>query len=176
MDIPGLVPPIGLTQANGGAAIVDTARLLLGINYSEESPNGSDGDGHDWMPGDPWPLELDCSGLVTVVCRRVGLFSISNGNANDQWQQRLGGLVHPSEDLKPGDIGAFLGSKNVPGYAGHTGVVVGYDRLTRQGILLSAYTTATGVCEIPMNRDQVNNGTNGLGVIGFYRPANRFPA
>jgi hypothetical protein len=165
-----------LDQSTGGAEIVDTARLLIGIHYSEESPNGSDGDGHDWMPGDPWPLDLDCSGLVTVVCRRVGLFSISNGNANMQWQQALGGIVHPSEDLKLGDLGFFLGSKNIPGYAGHTGVIVDYDRLTRQGVLLSAYTTADGVCEIAMNRDQVHNESNGLGVIGFTRPANRFPA
>jgi hypothetical protein len=168
----GVLP--GLTRKNGGDAMVLTARLLLGIKYSMQSPVGSDGDGHDWIPGDPWPDALDCSGLVVVVCRRVGLFSISNENADLQWLQHLGGRIHPSKPLEPGDIGSFMGIENIPGYVGHTGIVTEYNTHTKVGTLLSAYTTEDGVCEIPFDRNQTTNEENGLGVVGFYRPAARF--
>lgn len=166
---------MGYTRENGGAAIAAEAKRLLGIGYSEQSPVGSDGDGHDWMPGERWPTKLDCSGTVVVVLRSVGLHAISNGSAEDQWLQHLGGIVHPSEVLRVGDIGAFLGVNNTPGYAGHTGVVTEFDHMTHEGVLLSAYDTQLGVCDIRFSRLQHDNGTNGLGVVGFYRPANRFP-
>ena len=156
-----------------GALIVSTARLLLGTAYSEQSPIGSDGDGHDWMPGEPWPNHLDCSGSVVVVCRRAGFHAISNGSANDQWLQHLGGIVHFNEPLLPGDIGCFMGIENRPGYAGHTGIVENYDPHTRTGTLLNAYDTQKGFCSLFFNRNQTTNESNGLGVVGFYRPANR---
>ena len=162
-----------MDRSEGAALIVSTARLLLGTPYSEQAPHGSDGDGHDWTPGDPWPNHLDCSGSVVVCLRRVGLHAISNGSANDQWLQHLGGRVHPSEPLEPGDIGCFMGIENTPGYAGHTGIVAEYNHDTRTGLLLNAYDTASGFIELAFNRNQVHNEDNGLGVVGFYRPANR---
>ena len=175
LHAPPSTPPPTPREA-AAALIVATAEALLHTPYSEQSPAGSDGDGHDWMPGDPWPTRVDCSGEVVVCLRRAGFFSISNGNANDQWRQHLGGIVHPSQPLLPGDVGCFLGSDNTPGYAGHTGIVAEYDHETRTGLLLNAYDSERNNCEIPFNRDQVHNLSNGLGVVGFYRPANRVAA
>lgn len=134
---------------------------------------GSDGDGHDWLPGMAWPLDLDCSGTDVVCARSAGLGAFSNGNANDQWRQHLGGIVHPSHRLLPGDFGFFLGSDNTPGYAGHTGIVESFNHLTHTGVLLNAYDTEMGFCRINFSRLQKTNESNGLGVVGFTRPANR---
>lgn len=160
-------------RQTAAALIVSTGLVLLGTVYSMQSPQGSDGDGHDWMPGDPWPTFLDCSGFVVVCLRRAEFGAINNGNANDQYLQHLGGLVHPSLPLQPGDVGSFLGAENIPGYAGHTGIVSRYDERTRTGTLVNAYNQVLNTCEIPFNRDQTTNGDNGLGVLGFYRPVNR---
>ena len=159
---------------DGGALIVQFARTQIGKPYSEQSPPGSFADGHLWQPGDPLPLEYDCSGLTHTSAVEVGISAFSPGNANDQWLQRLGGLVPDSEPLRPGDFGAFLGSENTPGYAGHTGIVATYNPATKEGTLVNAYDTQMGVCEIPFTRPQITNG-NGLGVLGFYRPANVLP-
>jgi hypothetical protein len=59
------------------------------------------------------------------------------------------------------------------GYAGHTGIVENYDPHTRTGTLLNAYDTQKGFCSLFFNRNQTTNESNGLGVVGFYRPANR---
>lgn len=162
-----------MTKEQAAKLIVSTAVDLLGTRYSEQSPVGSDGDGHDWMPGDPWPNHLDCSGSIVVCLRRAGFKAISNGNAEDQWKQHLGGIVHPNEPLEPGDIGCFLGIENIPGYAGHTGIVETFNHTLHTGTLLNAYDTQKGFCRLPFNRLQVTNETNGLGVVGFYRPVNR---
>ena len=164
------------TRQNGGAAIVKFALTQVGKGYSEQSPSGSEGDGHLWYPGEPLPTVYDCSGFVCTCLRSVGIHAISNGNAQDQWKQHLGGIIPAQNPLMPGDVGAFLGSENVPGYAGHTAIVVTYDHVSRVGTLVNAYDTEKGVCEIAFDRPQVHNGNNGLGVLGFYRPANRFPS
>jgi hypothetical protein len=162
-------------QETKAALIVSTALILLERRpgYSEQSPIGSEGDGHDWLPDDPWPDALDCSGTDVVCVRRAGFGAFSNGSANDQWLQHLGGIVHPSQILLPGDLGFFLGIENRPGYAGHTGVVESFNPITHSGLLLNAYDSAKGFCRIPFNRLQTTNETNGLGVVGFTRPANR---
>jgi hypothetical protein len=108
-----------------------------------------------------------------VCARSAGLGAFSNGNANDQWRQHLGGIVHPSHRLLPGDLGFFLGSDNTPGYAGHTGIVESFNHLTHTGVLLNAYDTEMGFCRINFSRLQKTNESNGLGVVGFTRPANR---
>lgn len=156
-----------------GNAIVAFALTQLGKPYSEQSPVGSDGDGHLWKLGEPFPDAWDCSGLVVVSCLRARIPLISRGSANDQWLQHLGGVVQPHVKLQAGDVGCFMGAENRPGYAGHTGIVVSYNAKTRTGVLANAYDTQRGVCLIAFNRDQVTNEDNGLGVIGFYRPANR---
>jgi hypothetical protein len=153
--------------------IVKFALSQVGKGYSEQSPNGSDGDGHLWNLGEPFPDVYDCSGLVVTSCIHARIPAISRGNANDQWIQHLGGVVPENVDLQPGDIGCFMGANNVPGYAGHTGIVVSYDSKTRSGVLVNAYDTQRGVCTIAFDRGQSTNQANGLGVIGFYRPANK---
>lgn len=161
------------TREEAAALIVSTAVVLLGTPYSEQSPPGSFEDGHEWMPGDPWPKKIDCSGSIVVCLRRAGFGAINNGTANDQWLQHLGGIVHSNEPLLPGDIACFLGINNTPGYAGHTGIVEEYDHVTKLGLLLNAYDTAQGFCRLEFNRLQHTNGDNGLGVVGCYRPVNR---
>lgn len=168
-----LPTPIPHPVSNIGVEMVTFARTQIGKPYSEQSPNGSEGDGHLWYPGEPFPTHYDCSGLIVTVLRRFGFHAISNGTAQDQWKQHLGGIVHSNEELQPGDVGAFLGIENIPGYAGHTGLVATYNHAKRTGTLINAYDTERGVCEIPFNRDQIHNLSNGLGVVGFYRPANR---
>ena len=168
-DVPLHAPP----SITAGQHIVDVASSLIGIGYSEESPSGSDGDGHDWEPGDARPTRLDCSGLVVVVLVTVGIRIISRGTAQDQWLQHIGGIVHPDDELLPGDVMAFLGANNIRGYAGHTGIVADYSTKTKTGLLINAYDTLRGTCELQFNRLQKTNEMNGLGVVGAYRPANR---
>jgi hypothetical protein len=156
-----------------GERIVNSATRLLGIAYSEESPSGSDGDGHLWEPGEPLPDRLDCSGFVVVSLVSVGLLSYSRGNAAMQWKQHLGGVVQPDVELQPGDVGFFLGAYGSRSKPGHTGIVGDYDPKKRTGLLLNAYDSLRGSCEITFNREQQTNGMNGLGVVGWIRPANR---
>jgi cell wall-associated NlpC family hydrolase len=170
-DVPIPAPPS--TQPPWIEELVTFVRSQIGKGYSEEDPVHSFDDGHLWFPGDSLPDVYDCSGLVCTTLRQFGFRAISNGSAEDQWVQSLGGRVHTNIALQPGDIGSFLGSTNRPGYAGHTGIVLSYNHAARTGMLGNAYNTERGVCEIPFNRDQVHNLGNGLGVLGFYRPANR---
>ena len=162
-----------VTRQNAGALLAQFAVTQVGKGYSEQSPAGSDGDGHLWVPGEPYPNVYDCSGLVHTAGTLYGL-AISPGNAQSQWTQHLGGVVVPSQPLVPGDIGSFMGSDNVPGYAGHTGIVISYNAKTRTGIMVNAADPQQGVCESMFIRGQATN-VNGLGVIGFYRPANSVP-
>ena len=159
-----------VNRLTAGAAIVKFAQSQIGKGYSEQSPAGSDGDGHLWKPGDPLPNVYDCSGLVRTSCAYIGLLAMSEGNAQNQWAQHLGGIVPPQIALMPGDIGSFMGSDNVAGYAGHTGIVVSYNATTRTGTMVNAADPQQGVCESMFIRDQASN-QNGLAVIGFYRPA-----
>lgn len=162
-------------KSNGGVAMVTLGGKQVDKGYSEQSPSGSFGDGHLWAPPEPSPIKFDCSGLMRFLTLSVGC-PITAGNADEQWKESRGGRVSTLDILKPGDIGAFLGAENTPGYAGHTGMVVSYNANLRTGLLLNAYDTARGVCIIGFNRNQLTNGSNGLGVLGFYRPAASLPA
>lgn len=156
-----------------GDQIVDVAMAMLGRHYSEESPSGSDGDGHLWERGEAYPDYLDCSGLVVVSLVAVGIIAINRGTAQSQWQQHLGGRIPANVDLMAGDVMSFMGINNRVGYAGHTGIVATYNAKTKTGTIVNAYDTLRGVCELPFNRLQRTNEMNGLGVVGAYRPANR---
>lgn len=162
-----------LNRVTGRARILRVAITQLGKGYSEQSPQGSDGDGHYWSPGEPWPDLFDCSGLVYTCCRAAGIV-ISNGNADEQFRQHIGGVVPAGDPLVPGDVGSFMGSDNTPGYAGHTGIVESYDAASGVGTMVNAADTQLGVIRSEFVRSQVSN-LNGLGVIGFYRPANALP-
>jgi hypothetical protein len=161
-------------QKTGGAAIVAAADIQVGKPYSELGPPGSDDDGHYWQVGEPAPTAFDCSGLTRYATLFVGC-PIVPGDAESQWEQSLGGRVPDNEPLLPGDICAFWGAENVPGYAGHTGIVKSYDTTSGTGMLVNAYDTDFGVCYTPFTRFQPNNENNGLGWIGAYRPANSLP-
>lgn len=165
---------MSFNQSNGGAAIVAAADTQIGKPYSEQSPPGSDDDGHLWSPGDPDPTYFDCSGLVHYATAIAGC-PVSEGNANDQWIQSLGGKVPNSAPLVPGDVCAFMGVNNIPGYAGHIGIVQTYDNVANSGTLVNAYDTAEGVTTTPFTRTQVTNGNNGLGWVGAFRPSNSLP-
>lgn len=157
-------------QATAPAAIIALAEHFLGLPYSMQSPPGSFSDGHLWNLGDPYPLVMDCSGEIVVLNVSVGI-NISRGSAQDQWlaAKAAGWALTNDEDLQPGDTGAFMGAENTPGYAGHTATVYTYDPKTRTGQIIGEYDTAKGSCILPFDRDQLDNGSNGLGVIGFYR-------
>ena len=165
---------MGYNQSTGGAAIVAAADAQVGKPYSEFGPPGSDDDGHYWEPGEPAPTAFDCSGLVRYATLAVGCPVVA-WDAESQWEQSLGGRIPDTEPLLPGDICAFWGAEGIPGYAGHDGIVKSFDPSTGNGMLVNAYDTAEGVCYTPFRRGQPNNGFNGLGWIGAYRPANSLP-
>lgn len=165
-----------MNSVTAGPAMVAFSRSLIGkIPYSEQELAGSDANGHNWFPGMPLPDEADCSGSVIMACREVGI-TISNGNANELFQEFAKYHLGPNGLLLPGDVGAFMGAEDVPGFAGHTALIASYNPATRQGTIVGEYDTSEGWCELPFNRDQLTNGTNGLGVIGFYRPASTLPS
>lgn len=155
--------------------MVAFSRSKIGrIPYSEQELPGSDANGHLWMPGEPDPNEADCSGSVIMACRFVGI-QISNGNADELFREFYQYHLGPNDLLLPGDVGAFMGAEGIPSYAGHTALIATYNALTRQGTIVGEYDSADGWCELPFSRDQLANGNNGLGVIGFYRPASTLP-
>lgn len=171
-----------VNRAQGASRLLSVLRAQLGKPYSQQSPQGSDGDGHLWAPGEPWPDFFDCSGLVYTGFTAVDqgatpLIDISDGNADDQWGQSAGGRVAVDDPLAPGDVGSFLGAEDTPGYAGHTGIVESYDPASRTLTLLNAYDTQLGVCRIPnVARDNATDNSQGLAVLGFYRPLSLLPA
>jgi cell wall-associated NlpC family hydrolase len=162
-----------LHQREARHLILSVARTQLGKPYSEQSPQGSDGDGHYWIPGEVWPWIFDCSGL-THTCGRAAGILISDGNADMQFRQHLGGIVPIGEPLLPADFGAFLGGMGVPGYAGHTGIVESFDVVTGAGVMINAYDTQYGVCRTPFQRGGSDNA-QGVAPLGFYRPVNILP-
>lgn len=162
---------MGYNRLTGRERMMQVCTAQLGKGYSEQSPQGSDGDGHYWYPGQPWPTHYDCSGLVRTTCWSAGI-PVSNMNANDQWLQHLGGVVADDDLLLPADIGAFLGGENEPGYAGHTGIV---ERADPDGTvhIINAYDTALGVIRSVTHRNADNS--SGLGPLGWYRPVDFLP-
>lgn len=160
-----------LDQSNGGAAIVAFAMTQVGKPYSEEGPPGSWFNGQDWHPGLSLPTYYDCDGFAYTSCLAGAGITISNGTAEAQWWWAVEhGLVVADDDpLQPGDVCAFWGATGGPHNAGHTGIV---QTLTT---LVNAYDTHFGVCVIPFQRFQHDNGSNGLGWIGAYRPSLLLP-
>jgi cell wall-associated NlpC family hydrolase len=83
----GTQPIADARQAGSGQAVVDTARLFLGVTY-------------EW--GGMTCRGIDCSGLVQTVHRRFGLLL-----PRDADQQEAAGSEVADRDLAPGDLLCF---------------------------------------------------------------------
>lgn len=120
-------------------ALIGFQKSLVGkVPYSEASPPGSFADGHLWVPGDPPPNHLDCSGN-THYCwyHLTGEELVNDGNALMQWDQ----YPHLRESVPaPADSLFFHAGEAV----GHTGTCHTFDPKTGTGTYASAYDTAEG--------------------------------
>jgi hypothetical protein len=155
-----------LNRTTGAAELVKVAVTQIGKPYSEQSPQGSDGDGHLWYPGEPWPTFFDCSGLAYTSCRAVGI-PLSNMTSEAQWAQHLGGVVPDHDPLLPADLGFFVGAGGPS--PGHVGIVESYDTRTGEITLINAADTQLGVIRSSLARF-VPGWT-----VGYTRPCNWLP-
>lgn len=157
---------VKLNRKAGAHRVVEVAITQLGKPYSEQSPAGSDGDGHLWVPGEPWPTFFDCSGLAFTSCSAAGI-PLSNMRSEDQWAQHLGGVVPDSDPLLPADLGFFVG---VGGPSpGHVGIVESYDAASDTIVLVNAADTELGVIRSTLPRHAPG------WTVGYTRPCNVLP-
>ncbi|HEY2505003.1 MAG TPA: NlpC/P60 family protein [Streptosporangiaceae bacterium] len=132
---PGCLPGVGNAPNSDVSAAIAYAEQQLGKPY---------------LWGGTGPDAFDCSGLVMMAYRAVGI-DIPR-TSQEQWA--WGPRIKPSQ-VEPGDLVFFAGSDGTPTAPGHVGLVIG------GGLMIEAYASGVPIRIAPYgDRDP----------IGFTRP------
>jgi cell wall-associated NlpC family hydrolase len=118
--------------------------------------------GKPYAWGGTGPDAYDCSGLVMMAYRQIGItFNSSRPTADTEWQ--YGPQVTPAS-LVPGDLVFFPGSDGTDADPGHVGIVVD----PAAHLMIDAYATGYPITEetygLPSSRDGLT------AVVGFTAP------
>lgn len=134
-NAPDCAPPIGLTSSSYASGAIAFARAQIGKPY---------------LWGGTGPDAFDCSGLVMMAYRSVGI----DIPRTSQQQWLWGPRVSPNQ-VQPGDLVFFAGSDGTVTSPGHVGIVIGH------GMMIDAPSTGFLV--------RIEPYTN-AGAVGFIRP------
>jgi len=112
--------------------------------------------GKPYLFGGTGPDSFDCSGLVMMAYRAVGIDLPRT--SEDQW---LWGPRIPAGHEQPGDLVFFAGSDGTTAAPGHVGLVIGH------GMMIEAYATGFPIRVSPYGPRGAPGDTN---PVGFTRP------
>jgi len=135
-NAPSCVPGIGLATNAYAATAISFARQQLGKPY---------------LWGGTGPDAFDCSGLVMMAYRAVGIDIPRTSQQQWLWGPRI-----PASQVQPGDLVFFAGGDGTRTAPGHVGIVIG------NGMMIEAPSPGLQV--------RISPYTNS-GAIGFTRPA-----
>ena len=128
-------PSIGLTSSSYASGAIAYARAQIGKPY---------------LWGGTGPDAFDCSGLVMMAYRAVGI----DIPRTSQQQWKWGPRVSPGQ-AEPGDLVFFVGGDGTGTAPGHVGIVIGH------GLMIDAPYPGTQVRVEPYSA---------AGAVGFTRP------
>ncbi|HEX9063830.1 MAG TPA: bifunctional lytic transglycosylase/C40 family peptidase [Streptosporangiaceae bacterium] len=134
-NAPDCAPSIGLTSSSYASGAIAYARAQIGKPY---------------LWGGTGPDAFDCSGLVMMAYRSVGIDIPRTSEQQWLWGPR----VSPSQ-VEPGDLVFFAGSDGTVTAPGHVGIVIGH------GLMIDAPFQGQLV--------RIEPYTNS-GAVGFTRP------
>ena len=147
----GSGPSGSCTSGQLDAMVTPNAAVGLIISYAEEQI------GKPYLWGGTGPDAFDCSGLVMMAYRAVGIYIPRTSQEQWVWGPRI-----PASEVEPGDLVFFAGSDGTATAPGHVGLVIG------NGQMIEAY--ATGF-PIRISRYGTANSAQGDNqVVGFTRP------
>jgi peptidoglycan DL-endopeptidase CwlO len=133
------------------AFVAPNALVSGAVNYAEAQL------GKPYLFGGTGPAAFDCSGLIMMAYRSVGV-DIPR-TSQEQWKQ----LPHvPAAMVLPGDLVFFAGSDGTPTAPGHVGLVIG------KNTMIEAYAAGTPVRVSTFGTPQSPQGDGT--VVGFAQP------
>jgi peptidoglycan DL-endopeptidase CwlO len=130
------------TLAAGGMAATQAVNTAIGFARQQL------GKPYQW--GGAGPDAFDCSGLVMMAYRSVGISIPRTSQAQWTWGPRIS-----AGQVQAGDLVFFAGSDGTMTSPGHVGIVIGH------GLMIEAYATGFPIRIAPYNRPDL---------VGFTRP------
>jgi cell wall-associated NlpC family hydrolase len=114
--------------------------------------------GKPYLWGGTGPDAFDCSGLMMMAYRAVGISIPRTSQQQWAWGPKI-----PASQVQPGDLVFFAGSDGTQTAPGHVGVVIG------KGMMIEAYATGYPVRVSPYGTPGAAAGDGNP--VGFTRPS-----